>query len=164
MSNNGLRYLHGKRLNKANLDGLISADKEDSLSEIYRLADSIGIKRDEVNDKIVTLGYNNALLYTKIFKKLVKGISLPKDIYPIGIEAVLNKISSLKELKTLKEKSDLEISVQEIIKKFELSEKKLMQKEYRRKNPLTGKKESAEKPYRGHTYEHRMSRLDRSEE
>ena len=156
MSNKGLGE---RKERKSNSENYISVKdlENNNLSEIYKLANKIGIESLEIDEGIKLLGYKNALIYTNFFVKH----SIQKEYFLKGVTAIVNEVISINELHKLAEKSDLEISVGDIVAKFNFSERQLRQKEYWRKNSLTHKSESGDNVHKGHDYEHRLSRRDR---
>ena len=105
----------------------VMGQNRDNLAEIYRLAHGIGIERLDIDESIRLLGDKNTLIYINFFSEHL----LPKESFLSGISAIVNKVISIGELKSLEKRSDLETSVRDIVAKFNLREEQLKQKDYR---------------------------------
>ena len=113
------------------------------------------ISKSDAKKVVELLGGKNALAYTDWFFNS----PLDKRFYLISVEKVAQGVVTLKELTS----SPLEYTVQDDVKKFNLSEKQLEQRTYMRPNPDTGTRISADNPYNSQdTFEHLDSRSDRS--
>ena len=168
MNNKIFRKLRGKKeeIKNFDLENLVTVGKENDLTsseykptreEISSLTSMYEVTIEEAKRAIQLLGYENAIQYTEFFFNT----DLDKKLYLEGAEALLKDEVDFEQLN----KSTLDYEAQSYVNKYNISLKKLMQKEYTIIDPETKKQVSRESPYDSeHTVEHLDSRLDRLEE